>query len=207
MKYEWKKNDKAIYLPKKKPEEVNLGEMKYAIIDGKGSPDDPVFTEIVGALYAFSFTLKILPKKGITPEGYFEYTVFPLEGVWYSEEPGNLRQGLNKEKFVYRMMIRQPDFVTDELFQSILERITKKVGKEMVEGFKFETIREGHCVQMMHIGPYNKEFETFNVMDKYCDEHGLVRTNSVHREIYLSDPNRVAPEKMRTVLRYEVKGK
>ena len=153
------------------------------------------------------FPLKMLPKKGITPDGYFDYTVFPLEGLWYSEEPGDLRQGLNKDKFVYRMMIRQPDFVKDGLFENVLGMITKKVDPKMLACFKFETIREGHCVQMMHTGPYNKEFETFDIMDQYCEDHRLVRKNTVHREIYLSDPRRVAPEKMRTVLRYEVKGR
>ena len=205
MKYEWKKSDKAIYLPKKKPEAINLSEMKYAIIDGKGSPSDSVYTEVIGALYAFSYTLKMLPKKGITPDGYFDYSVFPLEGFWHSEEDGNIREGLNKEKFVYRMMIRQPDFIDDKLFESILERLTEKVETEMLARLKFETITEGHCVQMMHIGPYDMEFELFNIMDRYCEDYGLERLNNIHKEIYLSDPRRTAPEKLRTVLRYQVK--
>lgn len=208
MKYEWRKNDKAIYLPKKIPMAIDVPSMTYAVIEGKGSPDDPIYGEVIGALYAFSFTLKMLPKKGITPEGYFEYAVFPLEGCWWTEdESADIRAGLNKEAFVYQMMIRQPDFVDNKLFQTILGRLTKKVSPELTNRLKMKTIKEGLCVQMMHIGSYEKEFESFDLMDAYCEKEGLVRVNDSHREIYLSDPRRVSPEKMRTVLRYEVKKK
>ncbi|AMP21047.1 hypothetical protein AZF37_07615 [endosymbiont 'TC1' of Trimyema compressum] len=179
--------------------------MKYAVIDGQGSPSNPAYTDVIGTLHAFSYTLKMLPKKGIVPEGYFDYSIFPLEGFWHSEDGGNIREGLNKDKFVYRMMIRQPDFLSAELFQKILKMITKKVDSEMIKRLKIETITEGHCVQMMHIGPYNKEYETFDIMDSYCEANGLERVNNVHKEIYLSDSRRIAPEKLRTALRYQVK--
>lgn len=123
MKYEWRKQDKNIYLPKAKPEIIDLEPMTYITIQGKGNPNHPLFSELVTALYATSYAIKMMPKKGDIPEGYYDYTVFPLEGFW-SLEPGSL--AFDKEKLTYKIMLRQPDFITPELFEMAKEKAAKK---------------------------------------------------------------------------------
>ncbi|EUJ25764.1 GyrI-like domain-containing protein [Listeria cornellensis] len=110
-------------LPKVNPEIIDLGPMTYITIRGKGNPNNPLFSELVTALYATSYAIKMMPKKGITPEGYYDYTVFPLEGFW-SLEPGSLV--FDKDKLTYKIMLRQPDFITPELFEIAKEKATKK---------------------------------------------------------------------------------
>ena len=146
-----------------------------------------------------------MPKKGITPEGYFEYTVFPLEGIWDLDEEGRKLDYLNKDHLVYKLMIRQPDFVTEELFQYAVEAVKKKKPDLQLDKVKFETIEEGLCVQAMHTGSYDTEPETFALMEHYCSQYNLERIEKIHKEIYISDARKTAPEKLKTVLRFKVK--
>src|SRR5690606_13896193 len=101
--------------------------------------------------------IRMMPKKGITPEGYVEYTVFPLEGIWDLDEEGRKLDYLDKDHLVYKLMIRQPDFVTEKLFQYALETTKKKKPNLPLDDVKFETLEDGLCVQMMHIGSYDDE--------------------------------------------------
>ena len=144
----------------------------------------------------------MMPKSGWTPPGYREYTVFPLEGVWRMEsdswEPGRL----DKTKLRYRLMIRQPGFVTPEVVDRARASARKKVSAELLERATFETVTDGRSVQMLHAGPYDTEPETFAAMNAFLASHGLARREPVHREIYLSDPRKVAPEKNRTTIRF-----
>ncbi|MDA9470524.1 GyrI-like domain-containing protein [Enterococcus sp. 5H] len=206
MKFEWRKQEKELYLPKAKPTEVVVPKQKFYTISGKGNPNDPQFGEETAALYAMSYGIRMMPKNGVTPAGYFEYTVYPLEGFWtLSDEAIAEKRAFDKADLVYKIMIRQPDFVTKELALANLEKISQKKPNPNNQNVKFETIEDGKCLQMLHVGPYDDEHKTFEVMKAYCKEHQLEQTTLAHKEIYLSDPRKVAPEKMKTVLRYFVK--
>jgi hypothetical protein len=203
-KFEWRKELKELYLPGKKPTIIDVPEMKFFAIDGGGNPNDEPFKEHIEILYGLSYAIRMMPKKGMTPEGYFEYTVFPLEGHWDLDEEGRKLDYLDKDHLVYKLMIRQPDFVTEELFQYAVDTVKKKKPNLNVEQVKFETIREGLCVQAMHIGSYDDEPKTFERMEQFCLENNLKRAEKTHKEIYISDMRRTAPEKLKTVLRFKV---
>ncbi|MGX6443749.1 GyrI-like domain-containing protein [Neobacillus sp. K501] len=205
MKYEWKKQDKSLYLPKTSPTLLDVQKMKFFTIKGTGNPNGEAFTERVEALYKLSYTIRMMPKKGITPEGYFEYTVFPLEGYWDLDEEGRQLDYLDKNHFVYTLMIRQPEFVTEDLLSDAKALVLKKTAGGLYEEVLLEEINEGLCVQCMHIGSYDDEPQTFFAMEEFCKEKGLQRSEKQHREIYISDPRKTVPEKRKTVLRFKVK--
>ncbi|GGA80432.1 GyrI-like domain-containing protein [Ornithinibacillus halotolerans] len=204
-KFEWRKELKEFYLPKKQPSKIEVPEMKFFTIEGKGNPNNSEqFNKNIKALYSLSYAIRMMPKKGIVPDGYFEYTVFPLEGHWDLDEEGRKLDYLSKNHFVYKLMIRQPDFVTEELFDYAIKSVEEKKKNINVHGVKFETITEGLCVQAMHIGSYDEEPKTFQLMEEYCVENNLRRAEKTHREIYISDVRKTAPEKLKTVLRFRV---
>ena len=203
MKYEWKKNDKALYLPKNQPEVITVPPMKFFMLEGKGNPNNESFSEAVGVLYSLSYGIKMMPKKGITPEGYFEYTVFPLEGVWDLAEEARGLDTLDKDSLIYTIMIRQPEFVTDELAQTVIENTKRSKPNPLLENVRFGSIEDGLCIQMLHIGPYDNEPESFNKMEDFCKENHLRRLSKIHREVYISDLRKTAPEKLKTVLRFK----
>lgn len=202
-KYEWRKTEKDFYLAKAVPAAIERPPMNYFVVDGAGSPADEEFQAVVGLLYTLSYTIRMMPKSGWTPPDYREYTVFPLEGLWRMDtdawKPG---VGLDKSKLKYRLMIRQPWFVTTEVVDRARKSALKKVSAELLDRASFETMTDGLSVQMLHVGPYDTEPETFAAMNEFMTARGLKRTEQVHREIYLSDPRRVAPEKNRTTLRF-----
>ncbi len=207
MKHEWKKAEKKFYLPKTKPETITVPSYKFFMIAGQGNPNDSFFGECIGVLYSLSYAIRMSYKAGFAPDNYFEYTVYPLEGVWdISEEAKQNYTGvLDKDSLVFNLMMRQPDFVTKEFALEALERTKKKKPHGLLEKIEFGDVEEGRCVQMMHLGSYDNEPETFRQMELYCEENNLVRMSKKHREIYLSDARKVAPEKLKTVLRFKVK--
>jgi len=202
-KYEWRKTEKDFYLAKAVPQLVEVPPMNYFVADGAGSPADEEFQATVGLLYTLSYTIRMMPKSGWTPPGYQEYTVFPLEGIYRMDSdawaPGT---EFDKSKLQYRLMIRQPWFVTPEVVERARASALRKVSADLLERASFETFTDGLSVQMLHVGPYDTEPETFAAMNSFMQERGLVRTEQAHREIYLSDPRRVAPEKNRTTIRF-----
>lgn len=204
IKYEWRKKDKKIYLPKQIPTIYNDTEKSYIKLQGAGHPDSDSFRVNVEILYALSYSIRMMPKGGYKPKDYYEYTVFPLEGIWDLDEEGRKLDYLDKNHFVYQLMIRQPDFVTRELFQRAVESVRAKKKHLPVDTATLESFSDGLCVQMMHHGSYDKEPETFSKMEKYCEEQGLIRIEKSHREIYITDARRTAPEKLKTVLRFKV---
>lgn len=204
-KYEWRKHAKELYMPKKQPVKMDVPEMKYFMIQGRGNPNTSEdFQKHIETLYSLSYAIRMMPRKGETPEGYFEYTVFPLEGLWDLDEEGRKLDYLDKDHFVYTLMIRQPDFVTEELFDYAKETAKQKKKNLPVEQVTFESIKEGLCVQAMHVGSYDDEPATFEKMEQFCADNHLRRTDLRHKEIYISDPRRTAPEKLKTVLRFKV---
>lgn len=210
IKYEWRKKEKSLYLPTTQPELIELPTHKFITLRGEGSPADAAFTQTIGTLYSLAYGLKMLPKKmKIKPIGYFDYTVYPLEGVWDINEQAknNFNGELNKQDFVYELMIRQPGFVNAEFYAEIFDLVKKKKPNPMLEHVEFKSVSEGKCVQIMHLGPYELEPESFAKMAEFVEQQGLTRVSKVHREIYLSDVRKVAPEKLKTVLRFKVQGK
>jgi len=209
MKHEWRKKEKGIYLPKNKPEIVNIPEFKYFTIEGEGNPNSDIFPEYIGVLYSLSYAVKMSYKKGIEPVGYFDYTVYPLEGFWdLNEEAKKYYKGkINKDDLIFKLMIRQPDFVDREFALKIIELTKEKKPHHLLDSVEFESINEGACVQMLHLGSYDDEPESFKVMEEFAANQGLNRLYKTHKEIYLNDPRKVAPEKLKTVLRFQVGNK
>lgn len=205
MKYEWRKKEKELYLPKANPILVEVPEQKFIMLRGSGDPNDKEFTEAIGVLYSLAYAIKTMPKKGIVPEGYFDYTVFPLEAIWDKGEKSKYSDILIKEDLVYTMMIRQPDFVTQDLLDKAINIVKKKKPHDLLEKIGFESINEGLCVQMLHVGSYDNEPESFDIMSEFCKRNNLIRKSNVHREIYISDARKVSPDSLKTVLRFEVK--
>ena len=207
MKHECRKREKEVYLPKNKTVIIQIPEYKYFTIKGSGNPNDDYFSEYIRVLYSLSYAIKMSIKKGIEPKGYFDYTVYPLEGVWdINEEAKKKFDGkFDKNDLVFKLMIRQPDFVDEQFAMMILERTKQKKFNVLLDNVKFEKIADGECVQMMHLGSYDNEPESFKQMEDFAQQQNLTRTSKVHREIYISDARKVAPEILKTVLRLKVK--
>ncbi len=206
MKHEWKKNEKQYYLPKNRPEWISIPKFKFYTIEGSGNPNEDFFAEYIGVLYALSYGIKMSAKKGLEPKGYFEYTVYPLEGVWdISDEAKKSFNGtINKNDLVFKLMIRQPDFVEPDYSLEMLEHIKRKKPHELLDQVKFEEITEGDCVQMLHLGSYDNEPESFQLMEQFAARENFHRKSKIHREIYLSDARKVPADKLKTVLRFGV---
>lgn len=206
-KHEWRKQEKQFYQPKNKPEQIDVPAFKFITLAGEGNPNSPFFAECIGVLYSLSYAIKMTPKKmDNPPDGYHDYTVYPLEGVWDINEEAkkNFKGKINKDDLVFKIMIRQPDFVTEAFFSEMLEVVKKKKPHALLTEAKFESITEGKCVQMLHIGSYDDEPASFQIMEEYAEANNLKRLSKMHREIYLSDFRKVAPDKLKTVLRFNV---
>ncbi len=208
MKHEWRKQEKAIYLPKNKPELVDIPTYKFIVLSGKGNPNDKFFSECIGVLYSVAYAIKMNLKKAKNlPKEYKDWTVYPLEGVWDITEKAkqNGNGKLNKDDLVFDIMIRQPNFVSEDFFNKMLELTKIKKPHKLLDKVRFETITEGKCIQMLHIGSYDDEPKSFEQMERFATELGLKRKSKNHREIYLSDVRKVEAEKLKTVLRFQVK--
>ncbi|WP_379129460.1 GyrI-like domain-containing protein [Paenibacillus sp. sgz500958] len=204
MKYEWKKQDKHLYLPKAKPEFITVPSYNYFMLRGQGNPNHEDFANAVGTLYSLSYGVKMLPKKGVMPEGYYEYSIFPLEGVWDLTEDGRKKEVLDKDELVYTIMIRQPDFVTAELASEVLEAVKRKKPNPLLDQAVFGIWEDGLSVQMLHNGPFDDEPASFALMEQFCLDNYLLRASKIHREIYISDARRTQPAELKTVLRFAV---
>ncbi len=214
-KLDYKKEYKDLYLPKTKPMLIQVPNMKFIMIKGKGNPNSESgeYQEALSLLYALSFTIKMSKLGENQIEGYFEYVVPPLEGLWWNE--GNKTVDYQqKEKFEWISMIRQPEFVTQEVFDWACQEVKKKKGLEVSKA-KFVELEEGLCVQMLHKGSYDEEPKTIQAIEEYIQENqlkndignklksGMVRR---HHEIYLSDPRKSKVENLKTVIRIPVVG-
>ena len=208
MAFDYKKEYKEFYLPPRKPGIVTVPEMHFIAVNGKGDPNEPEgeYKAALGMLYAIAFTIKMSYKGSHKIEGYFPYVVPPLEGLWRQGDGGMIDYA-HKENFEWTSMIRLPEFVTREEFDWAIREATEKK-KQDFSKVQFFTYDEGTCVQCMHIGSYDEEPETIRLMQQYVKEQGYEEDFSdsrLHHEIYLSDPRRAAPEKLRTVVRHPVK--
>lgn len=206
MKYDWRKQEKEFYLPPQKPTLVTLPPMTFFMLKGRGNPNHQGFAEAISVLFSLSYGVKMMPKSGVVPNGYFDYAIYPLEGLWDLEE-GQDHSCLDKNRFIYTLMIRQPSFVTTDLAQKVIEKVKKKKPHPLLEQVTFGSLEEGTCVQMLHLGSYDNEAASFALMDEFCETHDLLRLCPTHREIYLSDARKTAPKRLKTVLRYRVGSK
>ena len=208
MKHEWRKKEKAFYRPKAKPERIYIPAFKFFTIEGQGNPNGEGFAEYLAALYSLTYAIRMSPKKNMEPEGYYEYTVYPLEGIWDLTEKGRKTYDgqVDKDELLFKLMIRQPDFVNEAYAQKIMEYTQERKPHPLLEKVKFETLEEGDCVQMLHKGSFESESESFQVMEEFAAKEKLTRLSKTHREIYLKDPRRSPPEKLETVLRFWVEG-
>ena len=208
-KMDFKKADKDLYQPPVKPTIIDVPDMTFIMVDGKGDPNEQngAYAHAVGLLYALSYTIKMSKLGGCDITGYYDYVVPPLEGLWWFEDGLPWREG-EKSAFCWTAMIRQPEFVTPDVFKWAISETEKKKPELEFEKARLTGFKEGLCVQCMHLGPYDAEPETVKKMDTFMRENDLVADFSDkrrHHEIYMNDPRRSKPEKVKTVIRHPVK--
>ena len=208
MSFDYKKEYKEFYMPKSKPGIVEVPPMNYIAVRGKGDPnaEDGEYKQSIGLLYAIAFTIKMSKKGDRQIEGYSDYVVPPLEGFWWQNDIKGIDYS-RKEDFQFISIIRLPDFVTKEDFDWAIEKATKKKKVDFSK-VEFLTYEEGLCVQCMHIGSYDDEPATVEMMHEFMTAEGYeldITEERFHHEIYLSDARRVAPERLKTVIRHPVK--
>ncbi|MFZ5974846.1 MAG: GyrI-like domain-containing protein [Bacillota bacterium] len=206
--FDYKKEYKDLYLPKDKPVLIEVPPMQFIMADGSGDPNGGHFQQAVELLYGLTYTVKMSKMKGNQPEGYFEYVVPPLEGLWWIDEGGFSFE--KRENWKWTVMIRQPEFVDAGVFQWACSELQKKKPELNPDNACFGDFEEGLCVQIMHMGPYAEEPRSMDKMTAFMEQEGLrdmVGAGGKHHEIYLSDPRKGKPENMKTVLRHPVAGK
>ena len=208
MAFDFKKEYKEFYMPKDKPAIVDVPEMNYIAVRGQGDPntEDGENKKAIGLLYGIAFTIKMSKKGDHRIEGYFDYVVPPLEGFWWQEGVEGIDYA-HKEDFRWISVIRLPDFVNGADFDWAIGEATRKK-KEDFSKVEFLTVEEGLCVQCMHIGSYDNEPATVEMMHKYMEEQGYaldISDERLHHEIYLSDARKVAQEKLKTVIRHPIR--
>lgn len=208
MPFDFKKEYKEFYLPKNAPGIVTVPSADYIAVRGKGDPNDESgeYKSAVNILYSVAFTLKMSYKTDYKIEGYYEYVVPPLEGFWWQEGVRGVDYS-KKSDFCWISVIRLPDFVTKKDFDWAVERASAKKGIDCSKA-EFLKLDEGLCCQMMHIGSYNDEPATVKLMDEYIQANGYendFESGRLHHEIYMSDPRRVPPERLKTVIRHPIR--
>ncbi len=209
-KFDYKKEYKDLYLPPKKPMVIEVPEMTFIAVDGQGDPNTcPAYRNALEMLYGLSWTIKMSKMGGEKPPGYFEYVVPPLEGLWWVDD--TLFNGFNikeKGRFCWTSMIRQPEFVNMETLEWACKRLSaKKMGLDLAAA-RLWTFQEGLCVQMMHIGSYDEEADSIQLLERFTEEAGYtidISSKRRHHEIYLSDPRKCQKQNLKTVIRQPIK--
>lgn len=208
MAFDFKKEYKEFYMPKNKPEIVTVPQANYIAVRGKGNPNeiDGAYQKAISILYAVAYTLKMSYKTEHKIEGFFEYVVPPLEGLWWQDNVDGIDYA-DKAAFNWISVIRLPEFITKKDFEWAVETASEKK-KLDCSSAEFLTVDEGLCVQIMHIGAFDDEPQTVTLMDEYIAQNGYendITESRLHHEIYLSDARKVAPEKWKTVIRHPIK--
>lgn len=202
MKYEWKKNEKNLYGVKQKPQLIEIPSAYYIMIKGEGNPNESDFSNRVSALYSLAYGIKMLFKNMEKEElEYSDFIVFPLEGIWAKSDD----EEFDKNKLKYTIMIKQPYFITKEIFDLAFEKVKKKKPNELYDEVSFDCIESKKAIQILHIGSFDTEIESFEKLDNFANEMNLERSEKLHTEIYLNNKNRTAEDKLKTILRYNVK--
>ncbi len=210
MAFDYKKEYKEFYMPKGTPSIITVPKMNYIAVRGSGNPNDEdgEYKQAIGLLYGIAFTIKMSKKGDHRIDGYFDYVMPPLEGFWWQEGTAGVDYS-RKQDFHWIAVIRLPDFVTEEEFRwAVAETADKK--RMDCSGAEYLTVEEGLCVQCMHIGPYDDEPATVQLMNAFMEQEGYepdITDQRRHHEIYLSDARKTAPERLKTVIRHPVKPK
>ena len=208
MAFDFKKEYKEFYMPKNSPGIVMVPSMNYIAVRGTGDPnqEDGEYKQAIGLLYGIAFTIKMSRKGDHRIEGYFDYVVPPLEGFWYMEGMNGIDYA-HKENFHWISVIRLPDFVSEDDLRWAVNEATQKKKLDFSK-VEFLTGEEGLCVQCMHIGPYDDEPATVAMMHEFMEKKGYeldISDKRLHHEIYLSDARKVAPDKLKTVIRHPIR--
>lgn len=198
------------YKAKKTIDVQKIPPQNYLAFDGSGYPgdDNKEWAAAIPALYAASYAIRMSHKAGNAPKGYQEYTVGPLEGLWWvdgAKSKEDFRQA-PKSEWKWTIMIPQPEFVTKQVAQQFIEQVRIKKPDIAVDKLYFKQLDEKLAVQVLYVGPYDEETETIDAMIKYAEDNGYAWAGD-HHEIYLSDARRVAPEKLKTIIRHPVKSR
>ena len=210
MAFDFKKEYKEFYMPKRTPSIVTVPKMNFIAVRGSGDPNDEEggYKQAIGLLYGIAFTIKMSKKGDHKIDGYFDYVVPPLEGFWWQDGVIGVDY-TNKDSFQWISVIRLPDFATKEDFDwAVTEAAAKK--KQDFSKVEFLAYDEGLCVQCMHIGSYDDEPATVQLMHDFMEQEGYelnITDKRLHHEIYLSDARKTAPEKLKTVIRHPIKKK
>lgn len=201
-KVDFKKEFKELYNPPKDFVLVDVPEMKFLMVDGHGDPNTAQeYNDAVEALYAVAYKQKFISKKELGED----YVVPPLEGLWWADDMDTFTVARDKSQWDWTMMILTPGWISPEMFEDALQQVRKGKNPAMLENVRLESYHEGLSVHIMHIGSYDDEGPTLARMhNEFIPENGYVMVGK-HHEIYLSDPRRVAPEKLKTVLRQPVR--
>ena len=205
---DYKKEYKELYLPKTTPSIVDVPEMQFVAVEGKGSPNDEngEYQRAIPVLYGIQYAIKMSKKGNHVPDGYFDYVVPPLEGFWWVDKNEDF-SFRDKSKYCWISVIRLPEFVDEKVFAWACEETSKK--KKMdVRKAKLLKIKEGLCVQCLHVGAYEDEPKTLKLMNDFIDANGFqsdINEMRRHHEIYLCDPTKTEASKLKTVLRIPVK--
>ena len=208
MSFDYKKEYKEFYMPPKKPTIVTIPPMNYIAVRGQGDPniEGGEYKQSIGLLYGIAFTIKMSKKGSRQIEGYFDYVVPPLEGFWWQDDVQGIDYA-HKENFKWVSLIRLPDFVTKSDFDWAIDEATRKKKTDFSK-VEFLTYDEGLCVQCMHIGSYDDEPATVQLMHEYMAEQGYlldISESRYHHEIYLSDARKVSSDRLKTVIRHPIK--
>ena len=208
MAFDFKKEYKEFYMPKNKPEIVNVPAMNYIAVRGKGDPNEEngSYQKAISILYAVAYTLKMSYKTNYKIDGFFEYVVPPLEGFWWQDHTDRIDY-TDKSLFNWISVIRLPDFITKKDFDWAVETAQKKKNIDCTSA-EFLTLEEGLCVQIMHLGSFDDEPQSVSIMNEYIENNGYendINEKRLHHEIYLSDARKVPKEKWKTVIRHPIR--
>lgn len=207
-KLDFKKEYKALYQPKGEPSLIDVPTIPFLMVDGTGDPNEPggAYGKALELLYAVTYAIKMSKMSGDAPEGYFEYVVPPLEGLWTLADGSSPVGAIDKSQFCWTSMIRQPDFVNDDALRRALGEVARKKG--LTGDIRLERYSEGLCVQCMHLGAFDDEPATMAKIERFIAQNGLAEDHSDarrHHEIYLSDPRKTEASKKKTILRVPVR--
>jgi hypothetical protein len=194
------KKYKSEYVTPRKPALITANEATYLTVYGQGAPGGQDFSDKIGALYGVAFTIKMTRKFA----GLGDYAVCKLEGQWWLDGKQQDFAAVPPEKWNWKLMIRTPDFIGKDDLQKAVSALLSKGKSQTVREVNLESVNEGLCVQMLHIGPYQQEQKTINEMKAFAEQKGL-EFHGLHHEIYLSDPRRISPERLKTILRHPVR--
>lgn len=208
MSFDYKKEYKWLYMPDNNPSIITVPRINYVAARGTGNPNEQggEYSQAVGLLYALSYTIKMSHKNGLSFDGFYEYTVPPLEGFWWQDGVNGIDYS-RKNDFNWISIIRLPDFITQGDFERAVVFAADKKKKDFSQ-LEFLTVDEGLCVQCMHIGSYDTEPQTLAKINDFLSVNGYVddlNNNRFHHEIYISDPNKCAADNLKTVIRHPIK--